>query len=73
MVGTLLPGQQLGHSLFTAYAFCTLLISKQTEIQSQKTQGFGVADFATLRLTKESHVRNFSAVHMDKRTLHSKI
>ena len=34
MVGTLLPGQQLGHSLCTACAFCTLAISKQTQTRS---------------------------------------
>ena len=41
--------------------------------QSQKTEGFCVADFATLSDERRSRSKNFSTVYMDKRTLRSKI
>ena len=41
--------------------------------QSQKTQGFRVADFATLSDKRRSRLKIFLLFKMDKRTLRSKI
>ena len=41
--------------------------------QSQKTQGFRVADFATLSDERRSRSKIFLPFNMDKRTLRSKI
>ena len=42
-------------------------------IQSQKTQGFCVADFAMLSDERRSRSKNFPTVYMDKIILRSKI
>ena len=48
-------------------------VKKYHEIQSQKTQGFRVADFATLSNERTSRRKFFYSFNMDKRTLRSKI
>ena len=48
-------------------------MTRNTQVQSQKTKGFRVADFATLSDERRSRSKIFLLFNMDKRTLGSKI